>query len=295
MRLTKTKIVCTLGPASSDEKVLRAMLKQGMDCARLNFSHGTSDEKRALVKLLRRLGDESGNQLAVMCDVQGPKIRVGKVSAPFVLKEGDETRVTSQKLVGDAKRFTISLSTLLTDLKVGDDIFLNDGVVRLAVKAVEADSLLCNVVAGGPISDHKGCNIPKAKLSISILTDKDKEDLRVIAELDPEYVAVSFVSTAEDLHEVRQFLKDAGNTSIKLIAKIERPVALGKKDVWICAFLPHSIQKISSRSSRLPTRSWWRAATWAWKLTCGRCPCGSAKSFACAECTRCRRLWRLRC
>ena len=228
IRLTKTKIVCTLGPASSTEEVLRRMLKEGMDCARLNFSHGTAEEKRSLVALLRRLGDECGNQLAVMCDIQGPKIRVGKVSAPFELREGDETRVTPEKILGDAKRFTITLSTLLTDLKVGDEIFLNDGIVRLAVKSVESDSLVCRVVAGGAISDHKGCNIPRAHLSISILTDKDKEDLKVIASLDPEYVAVSFVSKAEDLEQVREFLKEQGNSSIKLIAKIERPAALGE-------------------------------------------------------------------
>ncbi len=297
LRLTKTKIVCTLGPASRSEEVLRRMLKEGMDCARLNFSHGTADEMRQLVALLRRLGDEGGNQLAIMCDIQGPKIRVGKVAAPFVLREGDETRVTPQKLLGDAKRFTITLKTLLTDLQVNDEIFLNDGVVRLVVTAVESDNLVCRVVAGGPISDHKGCNIPKAKLSISILTPKDKEDLRVIAELDPEYVAVSFVSTAADLEEVRQFLREQGNTSIKLIAKIERPVALGE-----CGFFSYRARlifvarkKTWIRSSRRPTRSWLRAATWESKSTCGKCQCGSGKSFGCVAPTPCRPLLPRRC
>ncbi len=110
MRLTKTKIVCTLGPASSSEDVLRAMLREGMDCARLNFSHGTAEEKRQLVALLRRLGVESGHQLAIVCDIQGPKIRVGKVSAPFTLKEGQTTRVTPSKIIGDANRFQITVS-----------------------------------------------------------------------------------------------------------------------------------------------------------------------------------------
>ncbi len=123
--------------------------------------------------------------------------------------------------------------TLLTDLHPGDSIFVNDGIVRLEVTAVEQEDLVCRVTAGGDVSDHKGCNIPNAKLSLSILTEKDKNDLKVIGQLDVDYVAVSFVSTASDMEEVRAYWKTVSNNSVKLIAKIERPVALGKRGAML--------------------------------------------------------------
>lgn len=229
-KLVKTKIVCTLGPASSSKEVLREMIKAGMDLVRLNFSHGKHEEHTALFNQIRSLGDEFDNQISIICDIQGPKIRTGIMEAPFQVNNGDKISVTAEKVVGTPKLIQISYANIVKDLDKGDTIFINDGIIKLVVEDKTETALNCVVQAGGMISNHKGCNIPKGNLSVEVVTPKDKRDLELIAKLNPEYVAASFIETAEDIKTVRSILKEYGNESIKIIAKIERPRALQKLD-----------------------------------------------------------------
>ena len=227
-----TKIVCTLGPASSDEEVLEEMIKAGMDVCRLNFSHGEHSTHQEVFDRVRKLSAKYNNNVAILCDVQGPKIRTGIMKEPFKLSFGDTIRVTPQEVTGTPQRIQIKYETLLEDLDKDDIIFINDGIVKLVVveKDMDAGDLICICEAPGDINDHKGCNMPSGKLSVNVVTPKDAEDLKFIAQLDPEYVAASFVGTGEDIKQVRAELEKNGNFSIKIVAKVERPVALENID-----------------------------------------------------------------
>ncbi|KAL6050493.1 Pyruvate kinase [Balamuthia mandrillaris] len=233
--MMKTKIVCTLGPASSTEEVLEGMIKGGMDVVRLNFSHGTHEEMRDLFQRVRDISAKYAEQVSIICDIQGPKIRTGKVVAPFVLAVGDIIRVTPTEVIGTPDLIQIKYATMLDDLDIGDQIFINDGIVKLTIKERVDDTFKCVVDAGGIISDHKGCNIPSGNISLNVITAKDQRDLKLIAELDPEYVAASFIGTAEDVEKVRKCLAEYGNPKIKIISKVERPVALKNLDAIIQA------------------------------------------------------------
>jgi pyruvate kinase len=167
-------------------------------------------------------------QVAILCDIQGPKIRTGKMEAPFYINKGDQIRVTPDTVLGNKDRISISYATMLQDLHKDDIIFINDGIIKLVVvgKDEAANDLICECEAAGNISNHKGCNMPSGKLSVNVVTPKDAKDLEFIATLNPEYVAASFVGTAADVRKVRATLDTHGNSDIKIIAKIERPVAL---------------------------------------------------------------------
>ncbi|MGA1819964.1 MAG: pyruvate kinase [Thermoplasmatota archaeon] len=226
----KTKIVCTIGPVTDDREMLGKLMDAGMDVARLNFSHGDHDRHRRIFSRLRDLSDEKDHDIAILCDIQGPKIRTGEMKEPFVLNTGDMVRITPDEVPGTPERFTIRYPELLEDLKAADEIFVNDGIVKLRVMSKEDKDLVCTVRSGGLISDAKGCNIPSADLTVRVPTDKDRKDLELIAELDPEFVAASFVAGPRDVVDVREYLRGAGNGNVKVIAKIERPVALRNLD-----------------------------------------------------------------
>ena len=229
-----TKIVCTIGPASSSEERLEEMILAGMDVCRLNFSHGKHQEHEEMFDRIRRLSKKYDNQVAILCDIQGPKIRTGLMEAPFHLSPGDIIRVTPEEgVIGNAKRIHISYATMLEDLHKDDVIFINDGIVKLVVVDKDEKDLVCECVSAGTVSDHKGCNLPSGKLSVNVVTPKDAKDLEFIAKLNPEYVAASFVGTGEDVRKVRNKLEECGNKEIKIIAKIERPVALENLDAIV--------------------------------------------------------------
>jgi pyruvate kinase len=234
-RLIKTKIVCTLGPASSNEAVLEDMIMAGMDMVRLNFSHGEHSEHRKVFDIVRKLSAKHDNQVSIMCDIQGPKIRTGRMEKPFFINQGDQIKVTPDKIVGTPEKIQIKYETMLKDLHPGDTIFINDGIIKLVVKEVLSTELVCVCEAAGQISDHKGCNIPSGNISLNVITEKDAKDLAFIATLDPEYVASSFIGTAEDVQQVRKVLADCGNPNIKIVSKIERPIAVTNLDSIIDA------------------------------------------------------------
>jgi len=229
-KLIKTKIVCTLGPASYDPAVLEKMIQAGMDVVRLNFSHGVHADHEKVFKLIRELSAKHDHQISIMCDIQGPKIRTGRMEKEFIINSGDTIRVTPEKITGNKDRIQIKYDTMLNDLHEGDTIFINDGIIRLRVKQKEGKDLVCICEAGGTISDHKGCNIPSGNISLDVVTEKDRVDLAFIAKLNPEWVASSFIGTADDVKKVRKVLADNGNTEVKIISKIERPVAVKNLD-----------------------------------------------------------------
>jgi pyruvate kinase len=208
------------------------MIQAGMDVCRLNFSHGDHASHQVIFDRVRQLSAKYNNSVAILCDVQGPKIRTGIMEAPFTISYGDTIRVTPKEIVGTPERIQIKYDTLLEDLDTDDIIFINDGIVKLVVqeKDMDAGDLICVCEAPGDISNHKGCNMPSGKLSVNVVTPKDANDLKFIAQLDPEYVAASFVGTGDDIVQVRKELEKHGNFDIKIVAKVERPVALENID-----------------------------------------------------------------
>lgn len=218
------KIVSTIGPISSSKSMLKKLVDAGVDIFRLNFSHGEHSEKRELVKKIREVSEYVG----ILADIQGPKIRVGefKGDQTYNLNLGQEVKVYEKKIMGDQEQFSIPLPGFLKSIRKGDNFFINDGIIKIQVKKKEADHIIGEVLAGGNISNRKGVNIPMGELSQKVPTEKDIIDLKFIAEIDPEYVAISFVSGSEDVIHVKKILESYGNSTIKLISKIERPIAL---------------------------------------------------------------------
>ena len=228
MPFRRTKIVATLGPASSSPQVLEQLILAGMNVARLNFSHGTPDEHKARARLVRELAAKHDRHVALLGDLQGPKIRIAKFANKRIeLQEGDEFRfsITHPRDAGTQDVVGIDYPDLVKDCKIGDELLLDDGRVIMTVEQVSATELLCRVTVGGPLSDHKGINRRGGGLTAPALTDKDKADIRLAAEMELDYLAVSFPRDAADMHYARQ-LRDAAGSDAWLIAKIERAEAV---------------------------------------------------------------------
>ncbi|MBK7900337.1 MAG: pyruvate kinase [Azonexus sp.] len=222
-----TKIVATLGPASSDEAVLRRMVLAGVDIVRLNFSHGTAEDHAARVKLLRAITKDTGRTVGIMADLQGPKIRVGKfehgkvelaAGAPFILD------VTCK--LGNQERVGLDYPELIDDVEPGVVLLLDDGRIVLDIVAVHSQEIVTTVRVGGVLSNNKGINRQGGGLTAPALTSKDRQDIRTAAELGVDFVAVSFPKNGDDMRQARKLLTRAGSTAL-LVAKIERAEALG--------------------------------------------------------------------
>ena len=220
--MRRTRIVCTIGPASRDVVTLRKMVHAGMDVARLNFSHGTHAEHAAVIRAIREGESEWGHPVTIIQDLQGPKIRLGNfVGGRAMLMTGEPFTLTAEPVEGTAAGASLDHPELFAALKPGDQIWMDDGTIQLAVQAVGAGEARCRVTAGGVVSDHKGVALPGLPLPLSCLTAKDKQDLRFGIEHGVDYVAVSFVRSASDIQEVRKFLLDQRG-SLPIIAKLER-------------------------------------------------------------------------
>ncbi len=219
----KTKIVATIGPASSDPEVLKKMIAAGLNVARLNFSHGTPDSHRAMVETIRRLSREGGREIGILQDLSGPKIRLGNIK-DRVLETGSTVRLSVGSDEADDS-LPVGYQYLLEDVGVGEQVLLFDGKLNLRVTAKDGQYLTCEVVIGGPISSHKGVNLPHSDLRIPAFTDKDRADLTVGLEAGVDFVAMSFVRSAKDLIPVREMIGRA-STHPLLIAKIEKPQAV---------------------------------------------------------------------
>ncbi len=224
----RTKIVVTLGPASSTKETIRAMAEAGADVFRLNFSHGTPEDHRARAAMVREVAEELGRSLALLQDLQGPKIRVGRFRKGKVeLKPGAPFVLTARPVEGDEARVSVSYSRLPEDLTPGQVLLLDDGRIRLRVERVVEEEVHTVVEVGGILSDHKGINVPGADLSLPALSEKDVEDLRLGAELGVDWVAVSFVRTRDDLLLARHYLGRFGSRA-RLVAKLEKPGAIAR-------------------------------------------------------------------
>ena len=223
----RTKIVATLGPASSSAEVIKTLIMTGVDVFRLNFSHGSREIHKSNIDLIRQESAELGKAVGVLQDLQGPKIRIGVFEGGQVtLEEGGLFELTcGDERPGDASRVGVTYANLYNDVKIGDTLLLDDGRLALEIVGISDETIRTRVVVGGVLSNNKGINIPGADLSIPALTDKDVEDLLYGAELDVDWVAMSFVRSRDDLLLARHYLARAGSQA-KLMAKIEKPSAV---------------------------------------------------------------------
>jgi pyruvate kinase len=230
--LRRTKIVATLGPASADEAILRKMLAAGMDVARLNFSHGTRAGHGRSITLLRRLAAETGTPLAILQDLLGPKIRVGRLAHPVALVEGKEVVLTTRRVVGNESRIPIAFPRLPRLVRPGERILMKDGTIELEVIRSRAPDISCRVVRGGTLGEHQGVNLPGVRIRGAALTPKDVADLRFGLRHGVDYVALSFVRSASDLRHARRIMKRLGR-AVPLVAKLEKAEAIAHLDAII--------------------------------------------------------------
>ena len=225
----RTKILATIGPATSEKATVERLVEAGMNAVRLNFSHGSHDDHATVFQTVRDVQDESGwRTLAIVADLQGPKLRVGDLDAPLVVDAGEELVVAGEDAaVGDD--LPVAPSVIGDVLQVGHDVLIDDGLVRLRVESVEAGRARCTVVVGGVIGPHKGVNLPGVPLPIPSLTRKDLEDLEFALELGVDYVALSFVRSAADVRDLRRLLEERESTA-HVIAKVEKAEAVDALD-----------------------------------------------------------------
>ncbi|HVQ15222.1 MAG TPA: pyruvate kinase [Vicinamibacterales bacterium] len=228
--MRRTKIIATLGPASASDTVLRELVAGGVDVFRLNFSHGTHEGHAAVIEKVRRIASEAGRIVALLQDLSGPKIRIGKLrgGGPVTLKEGETLSIVVGDIEGDAQRVSTTYADLPKGVHAGDTLLLDDGKLELRVKKVAGDEIETIVVEGGPLGEHKGINVPSVELPTTGLTAKDIDDLHFGVRAGVDYVALSFVQNAAVLRQAREEIQKAGGPAIPLIAKLERPEAIAR-------------------------------------------------------------------
>lgn len=220
--MRKTKIICTMGPATDDDKVLRSLMLAGMDVARLNFSHGTHEEALGRIDRIKRIREELDLPVAILLDTKGPEIRLkhfknGKVT----LKTGEKFTLYTDDVEGDETQVSITYKDLPKDIHVGTSLLIDDGLIALEAISVKPDRIVCEVKAGGEISNSKGVNVPNVSLSMPYMSERDKSDLLFGIAQDVDFVAASFVRSQEDVLEVRKLLDQNGGSDIRIISKIE--------------------------------------------------------------------------
>jgi len=226
----RTKIVATMGPASSDPAIIARMIRAGMDVARLNFSHGTHAEHRRVIERIRAASRKAGKPVGLLLDLQGPRLRLGELASGSVeVERGAEVLVTPRRVLGNARRIPIVYSDLMRDVSVGDRILIADGLVELRVVGRGKEGLRCRVVTGGVVSDHKGVNFPGVRLSAAAITPKDRADIEFGVSMGVDGIALSFVRDAHDLVGLRRLLR-AAQRPPAVIAKIERREAIENLD-----------------------------------------------------------------
>lgn len=220
--MRKTKIICTIGPASAKEDVLEEMMKAGMNVCRLNFSHGSHESHLETINLIKRVREKLDLPIAIMLDTKGPEYRVGTFkNGSVVLEDGDIFTFTTKKVEGDKNHVSVSYNHLDEDLKEDDVIMVNDGLVELTVMEIKDDEIICRVVKGGAVSDRKGMNFPGKVLKQKFLSEQDRADILFGLENGMDFVAASFVSNKEDVLSIRNLLDENGGKDIEIIAKIE--------------------------------------------------------------------------
>lgn len=220
--LKRTKIVCTIGPASEDEQTLRTLIDQGMNVCRLNFSHGSHEEHKGRIDTIKKVRNEMNTPIGILLDTKGPEIRTGNFNEPEVLLvAGQKFTITMDEIVGDNTICTVSYKELVNDISVNDRILIDDGLIELLVLSKTDRDILCEVINSGVVKNKKGVNVPNVKINLPALTQKDKEDIIFGIQNDIDYIAASFVRKASDVLAIREVLENNNGSKIKIISKIE--------------------------------------------------------------------------
>lgn len=228
--MRKTKIICTLGPSTDDPAVLREIMLSGMNVARVNMSHQDHTAHLKRIDMVKKLRGELGLPIAVLIDTKGPEIRLGSFPEKVELHAGDSFTLTTKQVQGDQKQASISFAGLPKDVKSGDTILIDDGLIELKVEKTTATDIVCTIVNGGMVSSNKGINVPGVDLSLPFMSDRDRDDIRFACEVDAEFIAASFTRRADDVLQIRQELERHDNHSIRIIAKIENAEGVANID-----------------------------------------------------------------
>ena len=228
--MRRTKIICTLGPATDDPDILRALIKGGMNAARFNFSHGTHAEQLERLNRFTGIRDELGAAVATVLDTKGPEIRVRSFAAPVDLVAGNEFVLTADDVVGNEHRVSVTYHDLPKELEPGQQILIDDGLIGLTVKEIRGTDIVCTVVNGGHLSSNKSINIPGVHIHLPALTEQDISDIQFGVEHDFDFIAASFIRTAEDVKAIREVLHSFGGENVRIISKIENQEGVDNLD-----------------------------------------------------------------
>ena len=227
LKRKKTKIVATLGPATNSKEVLKGMLDEGANVFRINFSHADYEDVKERVQMIRELNEEFGYNASILADLQGPKLRIGKVHDGVKLKKGSTLTFTSEKIIGDESNVYMSYKNFAKEVKIGENILIDDGkIVLKVIKSNLKNEVQAQVIQGGPLKSRKGVNLPNTAISIPALTKKDIKDALFILDYDVDWIALSFVRHANDIKDLKKLINDNSDYQIPIIAKIEKPEAL---------------------------------------------------------------------
>ncbi|MEO8886989.1 MAG: pyruvate kinase, partial [Mucilaginibacter sp.] len=232
----RTKIVATMGPASANKDVLLAMIKAGVNVCRLNFSHGKPQDHKKFIDLIREINDQHKTNVAILADLQGPKIRIGLVKDGGIhLVNGTRINITTHECIGDDHRIYITYDTFPQDVQANEIILLDDGKIQMRViETNKKDTVLCEIVHGGILTSRKGVNLPNTKVSIPSLTEEDLENLKYALDWDVDWIGLSFVRNADDITDLKRIISQSGKAA-RVIAKIEKPEAIDNIDAIIAA------------------------------------------------------------
>ena len=223
--MPRTKIICTIGPSSDSKEVIKGLINTGMNVERINFSHGTHDENLEKIENVRTVSKDLKKHIAILADLCGPKIRIGKVKNSVLLKPGQDFILTNENIEGTEERVSVSYFNLPSEVKKHDRIMLADGLIELLVKKTSKTDIFCEVITGGVLSSNKGINLPTGTIETNAITEKDKKDLLFVLSHGVDYIALSFVRQADDVLKLKKMIEDEGKSN-PVIAKIEKHEAL---------------------------------------------------------------------
>ena len=220
--MKKTKIICSIGPSSYDYETFKQMVLNGMNVARINFSHATEDEKKTVLGLVKKINEEMDKHIAVLFDTKGPDFRTGMMENDSIkLESGKTIKIVKDDILGTEEAFTVNYPKALNSIKVGNEILLEDGLMKLKVIKELKNGVKCEIIDGGILGNKKGVNVPGVNLKMPFISKLDKEDIIYACKNDGDFLALSFVSSADDVKEVRKILKERGRADMQIISKIE--------------------------------------------------------------------------
>ena len=229
--MKKTKIICSIGPSSYDKDVMREMIKSGMNVARCNFSHATPEEKKMVEEDVRHFNEEEGCNIGLLFDTKGPDLRTCDFKDDYItLNNGEKVRISKDVKLGTSEEIGFNHPEVIENISVGDNILIDDGLLRLVVEEKDKDGLTCKILAGGTIKSRRGVNVPGVNLGMPFINDADREDIKYACEHKGDFLAASFVSTPQDVKDLRKLLKEFGRPEMKIISKIETQTGIENLD-----------------------------------------------------------------